>query len=386
MHIFYIIKVLGKLAIELVSAVKDDQIHGGCARMRERYHCASTSTNQGLQNLTTSSYASSQPSSLFDSSTLSSVSSPECDQSSHSKLKPFKPSQPFIIEEPSESEHISPDIGLDRLISLSTQMLASSTAALASTIATRSSISSLTKIEHTLDRTIRTHERTLRRRLDTVEENKLKLDSIGRELNSWHGEHHNVDQINHEEEAAQLTKTIVSAERARMKSESSHPRETSYRPLVSIRQPKQSTTYSNTLHINADGCLPKPSSFTRKTSSTHSLRHSISHFNSTTRPPSPASSLLNSLSITSPPKLFHKRSSSSSFLSIKQDERGENHHHHHCVSILPITEEDSQIHLLSSQRNHQSVNDSSSTRYPTHRHLNYHHDYHFFESTTGVGD
>ncbi|KAH9819531.1 hypothetical protein DFH28DRAFT_1080154 [Melampsora americana] len=342
-------------------------------------HCASTSNNKSPHNLTTSSYASSQPSSLFDSSTLSSVSSPECDQPCHSKVKSFKPSQPFIIEEASEPEpeHLSPDAALDRLISLSTQMLASSTAALASTITTRSSISTLTKIEHTLDRTIRTHERTLRRRLDTVEENKLKIDSIHRELNSWHGDHPNIHQINHDEEAAQLTQTIVSAERARMKSGSSHTREASYSPSFSLRQPKQSISYSNTLHIHADGCLPKRSSFERKTSSTHSLRHSISHF--ATRPSSPASSLLNSLSITSPPTKFHKRSSSSSLISNHNDERGENNHH---SSILPITEEDSELHH--SQKN-DHLSEPSSVRHRTNRHLNYHYDYHLFEST-GVGD
>ncbi|KAG0140740.1 hypothetical protein CROQUDRAFT_337349 [Cronartium quercuum f. sp. fusiforme G11] len=199
-------------------------------------------------------------------------------------------------------------------------MLATSTAALASTVTTRSSLSALSRIEHGLDRTIRTLERHLRRKLDTLEEHKLIIDRLDRELASWPGN----NRIHHLE-AVDLTQTIVTAERERMRA-GSQASDSNYRPSSAYltSQPSQKAFIDHHHHhphsTIISTIISKPKEINQISS-----RHSISIatvFDPPTITPTTdiklrASELLNALALNQSNTLlpnhhltFHKRSNS----------------------------------------------------------------------------
>ncbi|MBW0483815.1 hypothetical protein O181_023530 [Austropuccinia psidii MF-1] len=162
---------------------------------------------------------------------------------------------------PSNQNHDTSSI-LDKLISLSNQLLDSSNAALASTLRSRNSLSTLSKVENFLDRSIRTRQRELRRRLEYFEERKFISETIDKDLLGWSLGTYNPKLLNKKlEEEAQLTRQIINCERQTINnlklnnSNSKSLKSKSTSKLKSINSIQSSTSNHN---LSISKLIPKP--------------------------------------------------------------------------------------------------------------------------------
>lgn len=158
----------------------------------------------------------------------------------HSQPNPTSPYS-LMIESNSEKDLIHPfdhDLMLDRLISITNQLIDSSNTALATTKTSRDCLSSFSKFQNLLDRSIRTRERDLQRSLESIREYDQTLDQIQRDLliicpPTLDDHHHHRDRssdLDHHfkiyQERTELTRTILKFEREtviKLRTDPHHP-------------------------------------------------------------------------------------------------------------------------------------------------------------------